>query len=165
MEAKEIDRIGRKTVLLGPVAAVCDKAIQNLCFRPYFNHSKGCPNYGKKMDCPPKTDFFPEMYEEKVYIAAVIFDFEEYLGLKRKRHPNWTERALRNPRHWQNHLRSELKKFIFGKLFVNDFDAVIFNPEAMGVNVTAVCEKAGLKLEWPPQKIVCQIALIGRTKY
>ncbi len=162
MKENPISLIHRKKIILGPTNVICDPAIQRLCLHPYFNHSNGCPKYGKKIDCPPQADFFLDLFGEKVYVAAVIFDFKEYLNLKKKQHLDWTDRALRNSRHWQNHLKSEIKKFIFGELFVGDFgDSVIFNPEAMGVNVTQTCENAGLKLEWPPRKIVCQVALIG----
>lgn len=112
-EQKEIARIPREVVLLGPTTAVCDPAIRGLCLRPYYQHPKGCPNYGKKGDCPP--------------------------------------RALRNSRHWQGHLRSELRRFVLDEL-AGSYGEVIFNPEAMGVNLTATCAEVGLQLEWPPEK-------------
>lgn len=165
-EKKEISQIKRKIVLLGPVDAVCNPKIQKMCLCPYFNHPKGCPNFGRRIDCPPNAPFFPNIFEEEVYIAAVIFDFEGFLNIKRRQHPEWRETALRNPRHWQGHLRSELRKFVSEKLLngSNYGDAAIFNPEAMGVNVTETCKNVGLKLEWPPQKIVCRVALIGQKR-
>jgi|GEM_PF-2148721 len=158
-----IGDIKRKSVILGPTTAIHHPSIQKLCLCPYFNHPQGCPNYGRRADCPPRAVYFPEIFKEKVYIAATVFNFEDYLNLKRVEHINWTERALRNPRHWQGYLRSELKKLIseMGPSRNND---AIFNPEAMGVNVTQTCKNVGLSLEWPPKKIVCQVALIGQRK-
>lgn len=166
MPGKEIAGIRKKLVILGPTTAVCHPGIQRLCLRPYFNHPGGCPNYGKKAGCPPGAPFFSNIFKEEVYVAAVIFDFKNYLNLRRKRHPAWTERALRNPRHWQGHLRSTLKQFITQTLSSSNHygHTVIFNPEAMGVNVTQTCENAGLKLEWPPDEAVCEIALIGQKR-
>lgn len=163
---KEIDKIKKKRVLLGPTNAICHLGIRRLCLRPYYKHPKGCPNYARRIDCPPQAPFFPDILKKRVYIAAVVFDFKDYLNMRRNIHPDWTERTLRNPRHWQGHLRSELKKFISEKLSDSNGygDTVIFNPEAMGVDVTKTCQNAGLKLEWPPQKNVCQVALIGQKR-
>lgn len=164
--AKEISRIERRTAILGPVKAAYHENVRKLCLRPYFDHPKGCPNYGRRSDCPPQANRFLEVFEDSVYVAAVIFNFEDYLNLKRAEHPDWTERALRNPRHWQGHLRSELKKFVSEKLANNsDYgDTAILNPEAMGINVTQTCKSVGLLLEWPPQKIVCRVALIAQKR-
>jgi hypothetical protein len=39
---------------------------------------------------------------------------------------------------------------------------VVFNPEAMGVNLFATCQKAGIFLEHTPENFVYNIALIAR---
>ena len=160
-----IGQIERKKLLLGPTKAVCHPGIQRLCLYPYFNHPGGCPNYGVRADCPPQAAYFLQIFEDSVRVAAVVFNFGDYLNQKRIEHPEWTERALRNPRHWQGHLRSELKSFVSGVDFQEN-EEIVFNPEGMGINVTQTCKNVGLKLklEWPPQKIVCQIALIGQRK-
>lgn len=114
-----IDQIHRERVLLGPVDVVCHPEIQRLCLHPYFNHPKGCPNYRKKKDCPPRAPFFLDVFDKEVLVAAIIFDFEDYLDQKRIKHPDWTERALKNPRHWQGHLRILKVLFLTGeKLFL-----------------------------------------------
>lgn len=152
-------------MLLGPTRVVCATSIKNLCRCSYQDHPRGCPNYGKKEDCPPQAKFFPDVYNEDVYVAAIVFDFKRYVGAKMEEHPDWTEKALRNPRHWQGHLRSELKKFTREKLRSKKCgDSIIFNPEAMGVNVTRTCASVGIALEWPPRKKACHIFLIGTRK-
>lgn len=166
MSERLVDQVNKEMVFLGPIEVVCHPAIRKLCFRPYHNHRWGCPNYGKRADCPPAAPFFLEAFKGKVYIVVAVFHFDQYLNLKRKQHPEWTERALRNPRHWQGHLKSKLLKFL-SEILLNGNgygDTIIFYPEAMGVNVTRTCQHAGLNLEWPPQKIVCQVALIGQKK-
>ncbi len=154
--------VKKEIVLLGPVEAICNPKIQNLCRCPYYKHPKGCPNYGVKAGCPPNAKFFPEIFEKEVFIAAVVFDFGAYLKARRQLHPSWSERALRNPRHWQGHLRANLRKFVKEKLMAGY--VAVFNPEAMGVNVTTTCRNAGLKLEWPPKQKVCEIALFAKNK-
>lgn len=162
---KQIDlsKIKQGFVFRGLVDVVCIEDVEALCKKPYYNHPKGCPNYGKRKDCPPRINFFTDVYESKVMVVGVVFNFEEYLEKRRVVHPNWSERQLRNPRHWQNYLKSQLKKHI-KNLFLPSMDEVIWNPEAMGVNLTATCKKVDIELEWPPDKKVYRLALIGRRK-
>lgn len=162
---KKIYEIPRQRILLGPVEAVYSPEIQKICRRPYCDHLRGCPNYGKRADCPPSALFFSDVFEKEVYVAAIVFDFEKYLFHKRQIHPSWSERALRNPRHWQGHLRSELRNFV-GEIAQKEKlnGEIIFNPETMGVNVTKTCLEVGLKLEWPPEKKVSCVALIGKKR-
>jgi hypothetical protein len=93
------------------------------------------------------------------------FAFNEYLNKKRERHPDWTERALRNPRHFQSHLDSGLKKFINSQLQNPEFKnwQALHSSEAMGVNIHLTAKNAGIELEWPPQKFMYRIALLTQT--
>ena len=159
----EIKNIERDRILTGPVEVVCDPHIKAHCLDPYYNHPKGCPNWNYKKGCPPHIPYFPDIYKKEVYIAAVRFNFAEYLSQKKKVHPDWTERALRNPRHWQGHIRSELHHFLEKELpnrpdILGD---VIFNPEALGVNLFETCAKARIVLEQTPTNFVYNIALIA----
>jgi predicted metal-binding protein len=160
---KEISRIEREQFFLGPVDAVCDHRIKAHCLDPYYKHPKGCPNWGVKIGCPPEAPFFSDVYSKDVYIGAVKFNFEEYLFSRRQTHPDWTERAIRNPRHWQGHVRSEMRQFLFDYLSnhpeING--EILTNPEALGVNLFATCKKVGIQLEQTPQKFVYQVVLIA----
>lgn len=40
---------------------IIDRSVRHLCYRPYPNHSKGCPNYNKKEGCPPKSPMIDEI--------------------------------------------------------------------------------------------------------
>jgi predicted metal-binding protein len=160
---KEINHIEREKFFTGPVEVVCDPRIKAHCLDPYHAHPKGCPNWNYKAGCPPHVPYFPDIYSTEVYIAAVRFNFAEYLSKKRIVHPDWTDRALRNPRHWQNHIRSEMRQFLFSYLTEHpEIDGeILTNPEALGVNVFATCAKAGLTLEQTPEKFVYQVVLIA----
>lgn len=164
VKEREIDSIRQEIIFLGPTAVVCAKEIRELCARPYFKHSHGCPNLKTREDCPPKAPFFLDVYEPEVMIAAVVWDFEKYLTLMKIRHPDWTERQLRNPLYWQGHLRSALRNHVELLKQSGEVDnmEVIFNPEAMGVNITATCKPVGLNIEWPPQKFMHRVALFAR---
>jgi len=89
--------------------------VSNLCTQPYYNHKKGCPNFGVRDDCPP-TD--------------------------------WTDRALINPRHWQNHLRACMNdEWEAVKEEYPDYEMII-NPEGQGVNISDTLQLSGIDLTW-----------------
>lgn len=161
---KEIDHIERERIFAGPVEAVCDPRMIAHCRDPYPDHPKGCPNWGCKEGCPPHVRYFPRVYSKDVYIAAIRFNFAQYLVYRRTVHPDWTEKALRNPRHWQGHVRSERNRFLFEYLSKHpEIDGdIIINPEAMGVNLFATCARAGLTLEHTPTKNVYSVTLIAK---
>ena len=163
-EKKEIDFIERERIFVGPVEAVCDPGMITHCLDKYPGHPHGCPNWGCKDGCPPNVRYFPRVYSTSVHIAAVRFDFAEYLNLRRLDHPDWSDRALRNPLYWQGHVRHELNQFLFEYLFAKpEIDGeIVFNAEAMGVNLFATCEKAGIFMEHTPEKYVYKMALIAK---
>jgi predicted metal-binding protein len=160
----EISLIERDKIIIGPVEAVCDPRMKAHCLDPYYKHPKGCPNWNYKKGCPPHIPYFPDIYSKDVYIAAIRFNFAEYLARKKAIHPDWTERALKNPRHWQGHVRSELHRFLERELPQRPdvLGEVIFNPEALGVNLFATCAKEGIILEHIPENSVYNIALIAQ---
>ncbi|MDD5289928.1 MAG: hypothetical protein PHT40_01845 [Patescibacteria group bacterium] len=155
-----LSAIKKKTVFLGPVRASVNKKIPRLCLVPYCEHPRGCPNFGKKIGCPPQAEFFSKIFQPQIFLAAVIFDFGAYLKLRKKQHPAWSERALRNSRHWQGHLRAVLRNFIQKRTPAGY--TVLMNAEAMGVNLTKTCRQAGLQLEWPPRKKVCVVVVLAK---
>jgi predicted metal-binding protein len=161
-----LSTIKSETLFLGPVDAVCNKKVRALCFSPYHNHPKGCPNYGKRSDCPPKVKFFSHVFfVESIYIFAVTLDFESYIKKRKILHPSWSDPALRNPRHWQGHVRALLMRFVNEKKgSVPPQYEIVTNPEAMGVNVTETCKNAGLILEWPPTKKVSKVVLFAKPR-
>ncbi len=130
------------------------------CRLPYPKHPDGCPNFGIKESCPPLVKYFLDVYKPQVKVAALSFDFDEYLKWRRNAHPDWTERALRNPRHFQGHLDAYLERFT-EQLNVPGF-VPEYSPEAMGVNLHLTCKRAGINLEWPPTIVMYRIALLAQ---
>lgn len=163
---KEIDHIEREGLFLGPVSVVCDKRMRAHCLDPYYKHPNGCPNWNYKEGCPPHVKYFPDIYLPEVFVATIRFNFAEYLSGRKETHPDWSDKALRNPRHWQGHVRSELHHFLAEELLHRPemTGDVIFNPEAMGVNVFETCANAGLQLEHTPTNYVYNVALIATPK-
>ena len=150
------------------VSPAINPAVRSLCLRPYPNHKKGCPNYGKKKGCPPDVQMFDEVCDlsSPIYAIYEVFNFREHVERMRKKHPDWSQRQLECCLYWQPTARKELKKKIAlfhgamlgitGKeYFVTDA------PEAMGVNVTETMRMVGIDLEWPPVSVAYKIAMAG----
>jgi predicted metal-binding protein len=124
---------------------------QNLCRVPYHNNKKGCPNFGKRPDCPPcetvdkRFDLSKPMYV--IYTEYPVGEFAERMRIN---HPEWSE----HPRQWYNCIRwqgqarkqhrEDIEKFKkeHPDLYVDT------NPEALGVNVTDIMKQVGISLEW-----------------
>lgn len=138
---------------------------RSLCVKPYKNHKKGCPNYGKKADCPPTVPMFDQIFDvtKPVYAIFSTYDLFSHTEKMRSNHPNWTETQLLNVLYWQGTARKYLKEKI------NDFTLIYrekgyyttTSPEAMGVDVTATLKNVGIELEWPARKTVYKIAFAG----
>jgi predicted metal-binding protein len=146
-----------------PVMPVIDYKVRGLCPMPYPGHKKGCPNFGKYPDCPPKAPFFDRYYDMSKPVYAIVnsFDLRAHTKKMRKAHPEWSDKQVECCLYWQGTARKELKAGIkeFNKLHP-DY-VVMIRPEAMGVNVTETVKGIGIKLEWPPKKKVYQVALAG----
>lgn len=158
-----IGRVEKKTFFGGPTTAVYEKKVTGYCRYPYPGHPQGCPNWNIKEGCPPRAPFFPEIYEDQVWVTAVGMNLTRYFELKKRLHPGWTQKALANSRHWQGHLRAILKRESETKS-ISEGLVVINNPEALGVNVFATCKKLDLFLERQPQYWVWKVDLLGRKR-
>ena len=162
----EIGEIEREFSIIGPVEVACQpKGFNRWCTLPYPNHKNGCPKFGKSKNCPPFAPYFLDLYKPEVYLAFMRFNFGEYLEIKRELHPDWTERALVNPWHFQGHLKSRLKDFVKSQLDKPDFEnfTAIYGAEEMGVNMHLTARMAGIELEWPPRKNMYRIALLTQA--
>ncbi len=149
------------------VEPIIHKEIMNLCQRPYPNHPKGCPNFGRKEGCPPNMPFFDAEYDvgQDVYAIVTEFDLREHADRMKAKHPEWSDRQCRNILFWQGrakkHLRVESERFAAARPGYE----VVQSPEKMGVNVTRTLRNAGVILEWPPRNTVRLVAMaaIPRT--
>ena len=140
-----------------PKVIMLERDRSELCVRPYPNHPKGCPNFKKKLGCPPNIGLFRETY--KTYTIYNIFPFGEHVRRMETKHPEWSERQCECCLYWQGTARKQLKDQI--KLFGQEFSRFVLHmtPEALGVNVTATMEQVGIILEWPPKEYTYQVAL------
>jgi len=151
------------------IEPVIDLSVRGLCRRPYHGHKKGCPNYDKKLGCPPQAPIIYDVLDFGKPIWAVWIDFDlanQRLRMKTK-HPNWSNRQLDCCLYWQGRAKKLLGilvlNFIRNKAELGEADELkaLYVPEAMGVNVTETMKNAGVILEWPPENIVRKIAFLG----
>jgi len=148
---------------------VVNSSIRSLCVRPYPNHPKGCPNFWKKETCPPQVGLLGDIYDisKGFRVVWVEFDFGNHRIRMGRKHPNWSQRQVDCCLYWQGGVKKKLREEIQDVMYYlegrGDF-LVTDCPEAMGVNVTETMRNIGVNLEWPPEKIVRKIALIGERK-
>jgi len=146
---------------------VIDKSVRGLCRRPYPNHPKGCPNYGKRSTCPPQVKLINEIFDANkgFWIVWVDFDFASHCNNMKTKHPEWTQRQIECCLYWQGTARKMLRGAVDGIWYYlkDQKETWMVNciPEAMGVNVTETMKLLGVELEWPPKKIVRKVALLG----
>ena len=151
------------TIIL-QVNPVIDYTVRSLCIKPYYNHPKGCPNFGKKKGCPPDAKLYDKVYDlsEPVFAVCNVFDLKGHIERMRKKHPEWSDRQLRCCLYWQRRARDELLNAI--KEFYRKYGLmykVETCPEAMGVDLIATMKNVGIELVFPPKEVAYQIALAG----
>ena len=153
------------------IKPIIDESVRRLCKKPYYNHPKGCPNYGKKKGCPPDVPIFDDVYDLSRPIYAIYnrFDFKGHVDRMKEKHPEWSQRQLACCLYWQGSAKKELNTKI--KLFhgaILGWTGINYSictcPEAMGVNVTETMRRVGIKLEWPPVNVAYQIAFVAMEK-
>ena len=135
------------------------------CVVKYKNHKKGCPNFGKRVSCPPLAPMFDYVFDmsQKIYVIYSIYDLRAHVEKMRARHPLWTDAQLLNVLYWQGSARKALKLNIlqFNKIYKKDRFYVTTSPEAMGIDVTQTMKNVGINLEWPARNLVYKIAMAG----
>jgi len=143
---------------------VIDLDVRDLCKWPYYNHPKGCPNYGKKKGCPPTSRLITDLLDLNKPVFAIwnCFDFAGHCKQMRQKHPDWSKRQIECCLYWQPKARKQLH-FEIKKFFAdNKGFAIINNPESVGINVTQTMAEIGIELEWPPETKTYQVALVGK---
>lgn len=134
------------------------------CQLPYAGHPKGCPNFGKKKQCPPFSVNFRESYSPPYYIIAEFFNLESQIKKMKERHPSWTEKQCRNLLYWQKKVNKNLKNK--AESFINSLEendlSIIEIPEATGIDIFRTCKNIGLHLEKNPMKRIIKIMIIAK---
>ena len=136
---------------------------RELCVRPYPGHPRGCPNYGKKVGCPPGMPFVEDIIDvrKQTFVIWNRFDLGLHIARMRQRHPEWSERQVRCCRYWQGTARSRLYELLGFFSFEHPGMAIVECPEATGVDVTATMSRIAIDLEWPPMKWAYQVLVAG----
>lgn len=141
---------------------------RRLCVQEYYNHKKGCPNYGKKEGCPPNTLPFDEVYDllKPVYAILNVFNFGDHIERMKVKHSSWSKRQIECCLYWQGTARKQLKERIeaFKRRPFGEMYAITQRPEGMGVLVTDTMKSVDIELEWPPKNFAYQIAFAGILK-
>lgn len=148
---------------------VVDYSVRNLCSKPYPNHPKGCPNFGKRPLCPPKCPHIEDVFDvsQDFWVVWIEFDFTAHVCRMSKKHPDWSKRQKECCLYWQGTANKMLRDALADmKYYLRGTGhwKTSFCPEAMGVNVTATMKNLDVVLEWPPKNIVRKVALIGQEK-
>ena len=148
------------------VKLAIDLSVRGLCRRPYPNHKKGCPNFGKKDGCPPASTMIGDTINlfRPIYAVYNVFDFVGHVERMTEKHPGWTKRQVECCLYWQPRARKHLREKIV--LFLMDHPGltVVHTPEAQGVNLTETMRRVGIELEWPPVTKTYQIVLAGNQR-
>lgn len=147
---------------INPKDIIVKKGFQNLCLHSYHNHPKGCPNYGKKKGCPPCSlvdrvlDFC-----KPIYVIYIEYNLAGHAKKMRKVFPNGTDYQIYCCLYWQPTTRKILRTEEKRAMEKYGLPKIETAPEGHGVNVTALMKRIGVKLEWPPRKIVRLVSLGG----
>lgn len=139
-----------------------------LCAASYPGHPHGCPNYGKKDNCPPGMPAIDEVFDltRPMYCVCSKFDMAAHTAGMRRRHPGWSERQLACCLYWQAGVRKLHREYaaeVYNRLKAPGF-ALTDSPEAMGVLVTETLGNRGIALEWPPVRFVYKVSFAGFVK-
>ena len=131
------------------------------CRLPYPGYPEGCPNFGKKPECPPQAPLLKQFInlERPHFLAIHCFDLGAFSERMLKDHPDFSEKQARNPRYWQKHVYSMLKLEIGSKLQGDQIYTLV--PEAMGVNVFDTLKEWGIPIIQNPDQIVFKVAVVG----
>uniref|UniRef100_A0A6M3J910 DUF2284 domain-containing protein n=1 Tax=viral metagenome TaxID=1070528 RepID=A0A6M3J910_9ZZZZ len=143
---------------------VMDMCVREWCKNPYYNHPKGCPNYGQRATCPPRASLFQDFIDtnKPMLLVAVAFKLGEHIENMRLKHPDWSEHQLRCVLYWQGGVRKLLRMNIAEALKVYPYMISTECPEAMGVHVINTV-KRWLPIEFIPKDIAYKVAICGST--
>lgn len=125
------------------------KEVRDWCKLPYHNHPKGCPNYGKRKECPPQSKYITEIINinKPIFMVFSEFDLEKHISKMRKKHPQWSNHQLRNVLYWQSTSKKQMKERVKKAQSILGTKVIIYMPESNGINVYATAFHSGLKLE------------------
>ncbi len=136
------------------------------CKLPYPDHPRGCPNYGHKPVCPPIIPLLEQVYDlsKPSYLVVVEFDLAAHAHKMLSIHPSWSERQAKCVLYWQGSVAKQLRLETEHYLKIIPNLVATSCPEAMGLNVIATAQLAGVPIRPRPVDKVFKIALLGSLK-
>lgn len=142
---------------------VIDYRAREWCKLPYPNHPKGCPNYGKRLFCPPEAPLIEAFFDlsKQLWLVVVTFDLALHIHRMKTLHPDWSDRQARCVLYWQGSANKELKELCRHWVWSKPGTDYSLYPEAMGVNVIRTAKAIGLPIKARPMDTVFKIALMG----
>ena len=134
------------------------------CKLPYPNHPLGCPNFGKRETCPPDAPLVENFFDftRGLYLIIVKFDLEAHVLKMRREHQWWSDRQARCCLYWQARVNKSLANECELFRWAHPDMLTTQCPEAMGVNVIATAQLAGIPISVKPLKVVYKVALAGK---
>lgn len=146
-----------------PARLLIDPKARGYCRLPYPDHPKGCPNFDRRANCPPKAPRLAEVLDldEPTFLIWTIFNLAGHVKAMRAKHPDWSDRQLRCCLYWQGTARAALRREI--EIFNADHIGrlILDCPEGAGCDVTASMALLGVSLEWPPVTQTVHVAAAG----
>jgi len=166
------DKIGIKLIKL-----IIDKLFfiedpGKLCRLPYPGHPKGCPNWDKSPNCPPRAPKLGDKYDlsKESFFVVNPFNIGEHKKKMKSAYPEWSDKQCACCLYWQNGVRKKLKEEsqnlcrglnLLHPELKYDFNLI---PEAMGVDIFKTAEYHNIAIERNPQNILYKVAFVGVIK-
>lgn len=144
---------------------VIDYRTRKFCRLPYPGHPNGCPNFGNSLQCPPIVPLVEEVYDlqKPHFFLYCTFDIMAHMQRMQVRHPEWSDRQLRNCLYWQGSVRKNLNH-LCGSVVKGTGRIYDLIPEAMGVHVFKTMHNLGIHLQRINHSVIYKVALIGFPK-
>ena len=164
-------RIEEDTIIWYP------EVMEELCYFPYPNHPKGCPNKTKceNLNVPCFGDIKEFGRFSYYYLIYLVFDFKKYKEFRKVENPSFfnTKERLKCVLYWQGSLKRIIREYIeelrkknnsfyvlgCGSGFKLSFQEEVASMEAVGINVFSTLKLNRIKFEIKPKNrvILCNL--------
>ena len=110
-----------------------DHRVRDLCRKPYPGNPKGCPNYGKKKECPPQAPLIEDFIDLLQPHYFVVLECIGNTCPTNLQEDTVMEDQFRS--YWNGSLEAVLREYI--QEFQKDHPGTVFtfHPSAVGVDV------------------------------
>lgn len=178
IDFNDLSEIKHKEIEFGTIIYY-PEVYEKLCYYPYPNHLKGCPNINKcrNLNVPYFGNLIYRLNYNYYYLVYIDFNFKRYKELRKISNPEFfnTEDRIKCVLYYQNSLKYVIKKYIeliykqnkdfyvfgFGSGLNLSFQEPVASMEAVGINVFSTMKLNKIPFEIKPvNKIVfCSLLL------